>query len=151
VTSDNIAGASAADQDFLTLWKDADADIPISREAKAECARPNKVCDISADNHGDHHLGSGNRPGSDPANPIPRLAAFNLAVTNRITRRFVARLPGLGILTHVGRTSAKLYRTPGNVFRAPERFLIALIYGRDIEWVSNCGRRWGDASLRLAA
>ena len=31
--------ARAAYQDFLTLWKDADADIPLLREAKAEFAR----------------------------------------------------------------------------------------------------------------
>ena len=48
------------------------------------------------------------------------VAAFNLAVTNRITSRFAARLPGFGILTHVGRKSGKVYRTPVNVFRAPE-------------------------------
>jgi deazaflavin-dependent oxidoreductase (nitroreductase family) len=65
------------------------------------------------------------------------VAAFNLAVTNRITSRFAARLPGFGILTHVGRKSGKLYRTPVNVFRAPEGFLIALTYGPDSEWVRN--------------
>jgi hypothetical protein len=31
--------AGAACQDFLTLWKDADSDIPILKQAKAECAR----------------------------------------------------------------------------------------------------------------
>ena len=31
--------AKAAYQDFLTLWKDADPDIPILRQAKAEYAR----------------------------------------------------------------------------------------------------------------
>jgi len=31
--------ARAAYQDFLTLWKDADPDIPILREAKAEYAK----------------------------------------------------------------------------------------------------------------
>ena len=31
--------ARAAYQDFLTLWKDADPDIPILKEAKAECAK----------------------------------------------------------------------------------------------------------------
>jgi hypothetical protein len=41
------------------------------------------------------------------------VAAFNLAITNRITGRFAARLPGFGILTHVGRKSSRLYRTPG--------------------------------------
>lgn len=54
------------------------------------------------------------------------VAAFNLAVTNRVTSRFAARLPGFGILTHVGRKSGKLYRTPVNVFRVPEGFLIAV-------------------------
>ena len=31
--------AKAAYQDFLTLWKDADPDIPILREAKGEYAK----------------------------------------------------------------------------------------------------------------
>jgi deazaflavin-dependent oxidoreductase (nitroreductase family) len=65
------------------------------------------------------------------------VATFNLAVTNRITSRFAARLPGFGILTHAGRKSGKLYRTPVNVFRASDKFLIALTYGRDSEWVKN--------------
>jgi deazaflavin-dependent oxidoreductase (nitroreductase family) len=65
------------------------------------------------------------------------VAAFNLAVTNRITSRFASRLPGFGVLIHVGRKSGKVYRTPVNVFRAPEGFLIALTYGRNSEWVRN--------------
>jgi len=65
------------------------------------------------------------------------VAAFNLAVTNRITSRFAARLPGFGIITHVGRKSGRVYRTPVNVFRAPEGFLVALTYGRESEWVMN--------------
>jgi F420H(2)-dependent quinone reductase len=65
------------------------------------------------------------------------VAAFNLAVTNRITSRSAARLPGFGILTHVGRKSGRVYRTPVNVFRTPEGFLIALTYGRESEWVRN--------------
>src|ERR1700730_2254544 len=65
------------------------------------------------------------------------VAAFNLAVTNRITTRFANRLPGFGILTHVGRKSGKVYRTPVNVFRAPDGFLIALTYGTHSEWVKN--------------
>ena len=35
----DAAGARKAYQDFLTLWKDADPDIPILKEAKAEYAR----------------------------------------------------------------------------------------------------------------
>jgi deazaflavin-dependent oxidoreductase (nitroreductase family) len=64
-------------------------------------------------------------------------AAFNLAVTNRITSRFADRLPGFGILTHVGRKSGKLYQTPVNVFRASNGFIIALTYSSQSEWVKN--------------
>jgi len=35
----NSAKAKAAYQDFLTLWRDADPDIPILKEAKAEYAK----------------------------------------------------------------------------------------------------------------
>src|SRR5438552_18964727 len=49
------------------------------------------------------------------------VAAFNLAVTNRITSRFAARLPGFGIVTHVGRKSGKVYRTPKRGWRAPRK------------------------------
>jgi hypothetical protein len=35
----NNAKARAAYQDFLTLWKDADPDIPILNQAKAEYAK----------------------------------------------------------------------------------------------------------------
>jgi deazaflavin-dependent oxidoreductase (nitroreductase family) len=65
------------------------------------------------------------------------LAAFNIAVTNRITGRFADRLPGFGIITHAGRKSGRVYRTPVNVFRAPNGFLVALTYGRESEWVKN--------------
>ena len=34
--SRNTTKAKAAYQDFLTLWKDADSDIPIFKQAKAE-------------------------------------------------------------------------------------------------------------------
>jgi len=36
---DALAKARTAYQDFLTLWKDADHDIPILKQAKAECDR----------------------------------------------------------------------------------------------------------------
>jgi hypothetical protein len=99
------------------------------------------------------HLASGARARSHPPDPLPQkpwVAAFNLAVTNRITSRFAARLPGFGILTHVGRKSGWVYRTPVNVFRAPEEFLIALTYGRESEWVRNVIAA-EDASLKLVA
>jgi hypothetical protein len=47
------------------------------------------------------------------AMPLPkRLAGFNARVTNRLTRRGAGRLPGFGIVSHVGRRSGRAYRTP---------------------------------------
>src|SRR5437764_11630728 len=46
-------------------------------------------------------------------------------------------LPGFRILTHVGRKSGKVYRTPVNVFRASNGFVIALTYSSQCEWVKN--------------
>ena len=37
--SSDSAKAKAAYHDFLTLWKDADPDIPILKQAIAECAK----------------------------------------------------------------------------------------------------------------
>ena len=65
------------------------------------------------------------------------LAKINIAFTNRITGLFAGWLPGFGILTHVGRKSGKVYRTPVNVFRASNGFIIALTYSSQSEWVKN--------------
>jgi deazaflavin-dependent oxidoreductase (nitroreductase family) len=65
------------------------------------------------------------------------LAKVNIAFFNRITGPFAGWLPGFGILTHVGRKSGKVYRTPVNVFRASNGFIIALTYSSQSEWVKN--------------
>jgi deazaflavin-dependent oxidoreductase (nitroreductase family) len=65
------------------------------------------------------------------------LAKINIAFTNRITGLFAGWLPGFGILTHVGRKSGKVYRTPINVFRASNGFIVALTYSSQSEWVKN--------------
>jgi hypothetical protein len=54
------------------------------------------------------------------------LAKINIAFTNRITGLFAGWLPGFGILTHVGPKSGKVYRTPINVFRVSNGFIVAL-------------------------
>jgi hypothetical protein len=43
------------------------------------------------------------------------LAKMDIVLTNRITGLFEGWLPGFGIVTHVGRKSGRLYRTPVNV------------------------------------
>src|SRR6201997_3510977 len=65
------------------------------------------------------------------------LAKINIAFTNRITSLFAGWLPGFGILTHLGRKSGRVYRTPINVFRASNGFIIALTYSSQSEWVKN--------------
>jgi hypothetical protein len=39
ILSGDTAKAKAAYQDFFTLWKDADPNVPILKEAKAEYAK----------------------------------------------------------------------------------------------------------------
>ena len=39
--------------------------------------------------------------------------------------------------TNVGRRSGRLYRTPVTVFRRDDRYVFALTYGRDSDWVRN--------------
>jgi deazaflavin-dependent oxidoreductase (nitroreductase family) len=47
------------------------------------------------------------------------------------------RLPGFGVLTHVGRTTGRTYRTPINLFRRGDECLVFLTYGSDVQWVKN--------------
>jgi deazaflavin-dependent oxidoreductase (nitroreductase family) len=65
------------------------------------------------------------------------LAKINIVFTNRITGLFAGWLPGFGILSHIGRKSGRLYRTPINVFRVHNGFIIALTYSSQSEWVKN--------------
>jgi deazaflavin-dependent oxidoreductase (nitroreductase family) len=70
--------------------------------------------------------------------PLPKtLARFNRFVTNPIARQVAGRLPGFAIVTHVGRRSRRVYRTPVNLFRVGDRWVIALTYGADSQWVRN--------------
>lgn len=65
------------------------------------------------------------------------IAAFHRAVTNPVACRFAGLLPGFALIRSVGRKSGKLYRTPVNVFRQQNGFLVALTYGRESGWVAN--------------
>src|SRR5919204_2841733 len=70
--------------------------------------------------------------------PTPnRVARFNRRATNRLTRHVAWWAPGFAIVDHVGRRSGRRYRTPVNVFRDGPRYVFALTYGRDSDWVLN--------------
>jgi deazaflavin-dependent oxidoreductase (nitroreductase family) len=70
--------------------------------------------------------------------PLPHwLTRVNLVISNRITAPFAAYLPWFGVLEHVGRRSGTVRRTPLNVFRHGDRFIVALTYGPDVQWLHN--------------
>jgi len=71
--------------------------------------------------------------------PIPKgMRQVNKAALNKLTRQLAPWLPGLGVVVHRGRTSGKQYRTPVNVFPRPDgRYVLALTYGTDTDWVKN--------------
>lgn len=54
-----------------------------------------------------------------------------------LMRPLARRLPSFGLLTHRGRISGRIYRTPINVFRHGDAYLFFLTYGSDVQWVKN--------------
>jgi deazaflavin-dependent oxidoreductase (nitroreductase family) len=69
---------------------------------------------------------------------VPRwLARFNARVTNHIIGPVAPRLPGLGVVVHVGRKTGRQYRTPISVFGRDDGFIIALTHGKESNWVQN--------------
>ena len=70
--------------------------------------------------------------------PLPGwLARLNRIATNRATKPLARRLPLFAVVVHRGRRTGRTYRTPVNLFRSGDRYLIALTYGRDRDWVKN--------------
>ena len=65
------------------------------------------------------------------------LTRVNLVFTNRITSLIAGWAPWFCILEHVGRRSGTVRRTPLNVFRHGARYVFALTYGPDVQWVAN--------------
>ena len=88
--------------------------------------------------------------------PIPKaVARLNNHVTNHVSRPVAGYLPGFAVVTHVGRRSGRAYETPVNMFRDGERYVFALTYGADSQWVRNvmaagsCGVRTQARTVRL--
>ena len=70
---------------------------------------------------------------------LPRwLASLNLRFSNTFMRPIAARLPWFCVLEHVGRTSGTVRRTALMAFhRKPDRWVMALTYGTDVQWLQN--------------
>lgn len=56
---------------------------------------------------------------------------------NPVTRPVAKRHPTFATLTHRGRKTGRIYRTPINVFRRGNGYYFFLTYGSDVEWVKN--------------
>lgn len=63
------------------------------------------------------------------------VARFNRRVANRVTTPVLRRLPGFGVVHHIGRRSGREYRTPVNVFEVDGDDVVALTYGSGTDWV----------------
>jgi deazaflavin-dependent oxidoreductase (nitroreductase family) len=72
-----------------------------------------------------------------PRTRLQFLRPFTTKVFNRLSRPFAGWLPGFGILVYRGRRSGNAYRTPMNVFRHGNEYVLALTYGSDVQWVKN--------------
>jgi deazaflavin-dependent oxidoreductase (nitroreductase family) len=79
---------------------------------------------------------------------ISPLAALTTRVFNPVMRLFAGSLPGLGLLTHRGRRTGRLYRTPLLVLKRGDRYLIGLWYGTNVHWVKNVLAR-GECEMRI--
>jgi deazaflavin-dependent oxidoreductase (nitroreductase family) len=65
------------------------------------------------------------------------LAPMSTHVFNRAIVPFAGRLPGFGVLTHVGRRTGSRHHTPLLALRRGDSYVIALWYGSDVHWVKN--------------
>jgi deazaflavin-dependent oxidoreductase (nitroreductase family) len=66
-----------------------------------------------------------------------RAARFNKRVTNRIQGLYAWLVPPWAVILHRGRRSGRRYRTPLFAFRRDRTLVIALLYGRQSEWLRN--------------
>jgi deazaflavin-dependent oxidoreductase (nitroreductase family) len=65
------------------------------------------------------------------------LARFNKRVTNRIQGVYAWLVPPWAVILHRGRRSGRHYRTPLLAFRRDRALVIALLYGKESDWLRN--------------
>jgi deazaflavin-dependent oxidoreductase (nitroreductase family) len=65
------------------------------------------------------------------------LARFNKRVTNRIQGLYAWLVPPWAVILHRGRRSGHHYRTPLLAFRRERTLVIALLYGKESDWLRN--------------
>src|SRR5580765_8186688 len=65
------------------------------------------------------------------------VARFNKRVTNRIQGLYAWLVPPWAVILHRGRRSGRPYRTPLLAFRREQTLVIALLYGKESDWLRN--------------
>ncbi len=66
-----------------------------------------------------------------------RLARLNRIGLNRVMVHLAPRAPLFAVLHHRGRRSGRRYSIPINVFVRGDRYLFALTYGAETDWLRN--------------
>jgi deazaflavin-dependent oxidoreductase (nitroreductase family) len=69
--------------------------------------------------------------------PLPRWLARVTRLGNPFIAPFAAYLPWFGILEHLGRRTGTVRRIPINAFPRGGRYVIALTYGAEVQWLAN--------------
>ena len=93
-----------------------------------------------------------------PANQatLDRVRVFNKHVTNKLLIHIAGKRFGhFAILSHTGRKSGKLYRTPIIAEPVEGGFVIAMTYGKKVDWYANlmaqggCSLYWKHQEYQL--
>jgi deazaflavin-dependent oxidoreductase (nitroreductase family) len=77
------------------------------------------------------------------------LAKFNRVVTNRVLGLLARWVPPFAMIEHRGRSSGREHGTPVWMFHRGGRYVVALTYGSDSDWVKNVVSAGGCRIRRL--
>lgn len=87
---------------------------------------------------------------------LDRVRVFNKHVTNKLLIHIAGKRFGhFAILSHTGRKSGKLYRIPIIAEPVQDGFVVALTYGKKVDWYENiiakgsCSLRWKNKDYQL--
>jgi deazaflavin-dependent oxidoreductase (nitroreductase family) len=65
------------------------------------------------------------------------VARLNRGVLNPVLGPAAARLPGMGVVHHIGRRTGRSFTTPVRVFRSLDAFYVMVAPGRTPDWLRN--------------
>jgi deazaflavin-dependent oxidoreductase (nitroreductase family) len=89
---------------------------------------------------------------------LDRVRVLNKYITNKILIHIAGKKFGhFAILSHTGRKSGKVYKTPIIAEPAENGFVIALTYGKKVDWLANvmasgsCDLYWKEHDYHLVS